>query len=71
MNLIKDSIRREEDKMKKPFKNTEVSNKRCNGIGCNKLLKKNLLAKKPEVKFCYRCWYPMEMKRRGINVRTT
>ncbi len=48
--------------MKKPFKNTEMSERRCGN--CRKLLKKNLLAKHPDAGLCYRCWRTGELARR-------
>lgn len=30
-----------------------MSNKRCSHEGCNKLLKQNLIIKKPNAKLCY------------------
>ena len=41
-------------RMKKPYKHTELSDKRC--IKCGKRLKKNLLVKKPNAVKCYKCW---------------
>ncbi len=52
--------------MKKPFRNTELSTKKC--ISCARRLKANLLVKKPKAEKCYRCYWPAEMKRRGFNV---
>ena len=42
--------------MKKPFDNTELSDKRC--LTRRRRLKKNLIAKKPNADQCYRCWWP-------------
>ena len=53
--------------MKKPFKNTEFSQTRKCG-NCKKPLKMNLLHKIPKAEFCYRCFYPLEMLRRGVRV---
>ncbi len=39
---------------KKPYTNTELSDKRCRS--CGKRLKKNLLAKRPDADLCYRCF---------------
>lgn len=57
--------------MKKLYKNTELSDRRCEGRNCNKLLKKNLLVKRPNARLCYECWYLTEMRRRGVNVTDT
>ena len=56
--------------MKKPFKNTEFSESRSCDL-CKKPLKKNLLAKIPNARLCYGCFYPMDMDRRGITVSKT
>jgi len=53
--------------MKKPYKNNEFSQARKCG-SCKKPLKMNLLHKIPKAEFCYRCFYPLEMLRRGIRV---
>ena len=52
--------------MKKPYKNTELAVKRCEE--CNRPLKKNLIFRRLNANLCYHCFYPKEMKRRGINV---
>lgn len=52
--------------MKKLYKNTEFSEKGCES--CGKPLKKNLLAKQPRARFCYRCWYPIKMRGGMANV---
>jgi hypothetical protein len=40
--------------MKKPFKHTDLSEKRCKL--CHRPLKKNLLAKRPDAELCYKCF---------------
>ena len=53
--------------MKKFYKNTEFSqNKKCGK--CKTPLKLNLLHKIPKAEFCYKCFYPLEMLRRGIKI---
>jgi hypothetical protein len=52
--------------MKKPYKNTDTSTKRCQD--CRKPLKKNLVEKNPDAELCYRCWRPKELQRRGVAV---
>jgi len=42
--------------MKKPFKNTDMSDVTCSHPDCNEKLKKNLLAKNPNARFCYKHW---------------
>lgn len=56
--------------MKKPFKSTEFSQTRNCGK-CRKPLKMNLLHKKPKAEFCYKCFYPLEMLRRGVRVSSS
>jgi len=53
--------------MKKPFKNTEFSQTRKCG-NCKKPLKMNLLHKITKAELCYRCFYPLDMLRRGVRV---
>jgi hypothetical protein len=55
--------------MKKSYKNTEFTEKRCGS--CGKPSKKNLLAKNPKANLCYHCFYPTEMRRRGVNVHAS
>ncbi len=52
--------------MKKTYKNTEFSEKRCES--CGKPLKKNLLVKRPDSKLCYKCFYPIKMRGGMVNV---
>jgi hypothetical protein len=40
--------------MKKLFRYNELSKKKCEWKGCDKFLKKNLLAKRPHARFCYK-----------------
>ena len=42
--------------MKKQFRFTELSSKKCEVCGAR--LKKNLLAKKPGANKCFKCYYP-------------
>lgn len=40
--------------MKKPFPYTALSTRKCKR--CTKLLKANLLAKRPDAELCYQCY---------------
>ncbi|MBA7562304.1 hypothetical protein ES708_03956 [subsurface metagenome] len=42
--------------MRKPHRFNDLSDRRC--TACGNRLKKNLLAKKPGAKLCWRCFYP-------------
>jgi len=53
--------------MKKPYKNTEFSlTRKCDK--CHKPMKMNLLHKISKAELCYRCFYPLDMLRRGVRV---
>jgi hypothetical protein len=53
--------------MKKPFKNTDLSQKRC--TDCGRRLKKNFVTKKPKADLCYKCFHPKDLRRRGVQVQ--
>jgi len=56
--------------MKKPYKNTEFSlTRKCDK--CHKPMKMNLLHKISKAELCYKCFYPLDMLRRGIRVTPT
>jgi hypothetical protein len=40
--------------MKKPYANTDLSDRKCKK--CGNRLKKNLLVKKPNAELCYKCF---------------
>ena len=42
--------------MKKPYKNTQLSDKKCQHPDCRKRLKLNLLARKPNASYCFAHW---------------
>jgi RNA polymerase-binding transcription factor DksA len=44
----------------KPFTHDRLSNKLC--IGCGKRIKRNLLHRKPDAKFCYSCFKTAQLK---------
>ena len=48
--------------MKKPFKHTELSDRKCKK--CGDKLKKNLLVKLPNAELDFKCFYPMVMATR-------
>ena len=42
--------------MKKPFKFNELSDVTCDTPHCNEKLKKNLIARKPTARWCFKHW---------------
>lgn len=49
--------------MKKPYTHTDLSTKKCKAKGCEKKLKLNVLARKPDAELCYKHW--TEQRRQG------
>lgn len=47
--------------MTKPFRYTELSDRVCKTLGCERRIKKNVLVKKPDADRCYKCYRRIRM----------